>query len=467
MIYHNLYDTNAKPFTTAALIGTGHFGTAVLIQSLRHSRLKIVAIADKNLLAIMGAAEKADLLESSVVVCATKEEASEAIQAGKLAAVSDPMLLMTLPIDTIVEATGNPEAGARHALSAIEHGKNIVMVNKETDSCVGPILKKLANENGVVCTPVDGDQHGALMQMVEWARDLGLQVICAGKSRDAEFIYDREMGTVTVYCDGGITIHRTVSVLLTDDQKALMEHLQDGDIAGQLALRKKILSQLDPRGGFDLCEMVIAANSTGLVPDNELMYDAILRTPEIPRALCTVEDGGLLSQKGVIEVVTNLHEKDEAGLGGGVFLVVHCDNAYSQMILNTKGCLSNTCGSVALVYRPYHLCGVEAPSTLLCAGLLGVATGSRRYEQRFDIVQEATQDLYAGDVLGNDHDERLLTHMVPASPISGGGAIPAHMLNGRKLVRNVPKGTVITYDMVEKPGKDSVLWRLRSMQDAL
>ena len=233
-----------------------------------------------------------------------------------------------------------------------------------------------------------------------------------------------------------------------------------------LAARKDLLKELDPRGGFDLCEMVIAANAAGLVPDTSLLYDEILRTPEIPMVLCGKKDGGILSQEGVIEVVTNLHEKGEAGLGGGVFLVVRSTNEYSQMILATKGCLSNEAGTVSLIYRPYHLCGVEASSTLMCTGLLHIDTGSRVYEQRYDIVQEAKVDLKAGDRMGSDHDPRLLTHMVPASPIDKRGPIPAHMLNGKTLKCDVPKGTLITYDMVEEP-EGSVLWTLRRKQDQM
>lgn len=466
MLYHNLYAKCGKERTSAALIGVGHFGTAVLVQSLAHKRLQVAAIADKGLASIYTAAEKANLAKDRIAECATVEEAEKAMSAGKLVATTDPLLLMKLPIDTIVEATGNPEAGAVHALAAIKSGKNIVMVNKETDSCVGPILKKLADEKGVVCTPVDGDQHGALMQMVEWARDTGLEVVAAGKSRDAEFIVDRKAKTVTVYEDGGITIMKTVTANLTDEQMAVMDDMGDADPAARLEARRKLLAELDPRGGFDLCEMVIAANATGLEPDTSLLYDPIVRTPEIPKVLCLKKDGGILTKPGIIDVVTDLHDTDEAGLGGGMFMVVSAPNAYSQMILNTKGCISNPKGTAALVYRPYHLCGVEAPTTLLCAGLLGMATGSLEYRQDWDIVQEAKVDLKAGDVMGNDHDTRLLTHIVKASPIAAGGPIPAHMLNGLALAVDVPKGTVITYDMVKRPA-DSTLWSLRKMQDEL
>ncbi len=466
MIYHKLYDQHKGEVTSVGLIGTGHFGIAVIGQSVIQPQLKVGGIADKNPDAIWNAVEKAAIPKEDVAMCQTLEEARQKWDEGKVIAVTDPMILMELPLDTIVEATGNPEAGAAYCLSAIDHGKNIVTVNKEVDSCVGPILKKIAAEKGVVCTPIDGDQHGALMQMIEWARDLGLEVVSAGKSRDAEFIYDRAARTVTVYCDGGITIPKTITAHLSEEEAEYMETMPSEKMGEYLAARKDLLKELDPRGGFDLCEMVIAANATGLVPDTSLLYDEILRTPEIPMVLCGKKDGGILTQEGVIEVVTNLHEKGEAGLGGGVFLVVRSTNAYSQMILATKGCLSNDAGTVSLVYRPYHLCGVEASSTLLSAGLLHIDTGSREFHQKFDIVQEAKEDLKAGDRMGSDHDPRLLTHMVPVSPVDGRGPIPAHMLNGKTLNCDVPKGTIITYDMVDEP-EGSVLWDLRRRQDKM
>lgn len=75
-------------------------------------------------------------------------------------------LLTDVPLDVVVECTGNPEAGARHAELAIKHGKHVAMVNKEADSVVGPMLSRLADKTGVIYTPVDGDQHGLLIGLV-------------------------------------------------------------------------------------------------------------------------------------------------------------------------------------------------------------------------------------------------------------------------------------------------------------
>lgn len=459
MSLHNVYKDKEEKTVTAALIGAGHFGTAILAQCRRMKQVKMVAVATRRTESLEEAVEKAEIPKEEVTYCENVEQAKEAIKNGQLVTVTDPMILMDLDIDVIMEGTGNPEAGAKYCVEAINHGKHLVMVSKELDSCVGPMLRKLAKDKGLICTPVDGDQHGALMQLVEWARDIGCEVISAGKSRDAEFIYDRREKTVTVYCDT-ITIPKTITVNLSDEECEIMES-NDADRVQECVLkRKEILRELDPRGGFDLCEMVVAANATGLSPDTSLLHDHILHIPEVPMVLCGPEYGGMLSKNGVIEVVTNLHEKHEAGMGGGEWIVVHCPDEYSQMILATKGCLSNAEGTVSLVYRPYHLCGVEAPATLQCIGLAGVSIGGDESKQSYDIVQEAVVDLKAGETMGNDHDARLLTHMIPATRMKDDQPIPAHMLNGKKLICDVPKGTIITYGMVEKP-ENSQLFELR------
>ena len=69
-------------------------------------------------------------------------------------------------------------------------------------------------------------------------------------------------------------------------------------------------------------------------------------------------------------------------------------------------------------------------------------------------------------VIGNDHDTNFRAAVVEAVKVADRGPVPAHMLNGLKLIKDAAKDTVITFDMVEAP-KGSVLWQLRSEQDKL
>jgi hypothetical protein len=44
--------------------------------------------------------------------------------------------------EVIVEATGHPGAGIRHALACCRHKRHIVMVNVEADALAGPVVDR-------------------------------------------------------------------------------------------------------------------------------------------------------------------------------------------------------------------------------------------------------------------------------------------------------------------------------------
>lgn len=464
MIYHNLYkQANKKNGVLAGIIGTGHYGTAVVTQSVYNYYLKIPIIADSNIENARKAFTRAGLTDEQIVVCDSAVEAKKAIESGKYVVVEDPMILMELPLDVIVESTGIAKVGAQYGLAAIENGKHVAMINKETDSTVGPILQYLANEKGLVYTQVDGDQHGLLTGLLFWAKSLGLEIVAAGKSRDVENVYDRKTGEVLCEADY-VTLFENKTSHLNEEEVALFDELPYGKVAETMHKRKELLNNMPSAEGYDLCELVIAANLTGLAPDISSTHNPIVRISEIPQVLCPEGEGGILSGKGKIDVISVFRDKFEAGMGGGVFIVVSCENDYSRMILTTKGLISNKSGKSSLILRPHHLCGVETSTSIICAGLLGVSTGSDNYKPDWDIVQTTKVDLKAGYVFGDDHDPNCKISIAPASAMGSGNPAPAHMIQYCKLLRDIPVGTVVTYDMVEKP-EDSVLWDLREKQD--
>ena len=83
--------------------------------------------------------------------------------------------------DLIVEATGHPAAGVKHAREAIKNGKHIIMVNVEADVLAGPLLAKEAASAGVVYSMAYGDQPALTCELVDWARACGFHVTAAGK----------------------------------------------------------------------------------------------------------------------------------------------------------------------------------------------------------------------------------------------------------------------------------------------
>ncbi len=453
MIYHQLFAQTDRT-VRVGVIGTGQYATALIAQSRVVDQLHVPVVCDTNPDAAQNAYAHAGLDSDKTTIADTGKRAAEAIERGKHVILTDAMQMMDLPLDVIVESTGVASAGAKHGLEAIRRGKHVAMVSKETDVTVGPILKHLADRAGLVYTAVDGDQHGLLMGLVQWARALGLEVLCGGKSLDSDRVYDPQANAI-VWSKGNIHI---------PDRRTFAAHTAEGPSA-HVAQRRNILGRRGAIAGYDITELTIAANATGLIPDTDTLHTPIVRTVEIPEVLAPKEDGGILSQRGVIDCVSCLRQPGEPGLGGGVFIVVACENAYSRRILTTKGLISNAKGSAALIYRPYHLCGVETPITALVAGLLNLPTGATHYRPQVDIVARAKERLKTGDLIGTDHSANLEYLMRPALPVAPSNPLPFHMASGNALCRDVPAGELITASAI-RARDDDPLWTLRDEQDA-
>lgn len=444
----------------AGLIGCGAFGAGILAQSGSVPMLEIAAAADRDLDAARQAYLRGGVAEEAIVPCDTAGAALRAFEAGKRVITADPLLLVDLPLDVMVEATGSPEGGAHHAEAALRAGRHVAMVNKEADVVVGPYLKHLADEAGLVYTAVDGDQHGLLIGLVAWARRLGLEVLCGGKSRDLEVVCDPAAATLS-----SSSRQRPLPAELAH----LFEPLSGAPntLESLLAARREHLGDWSRIGGWDLVELTIAANATSLVPD---LADGVHCPPvypgEIPQVLCPAEMGGILRSRGAIDAVTCLRRPQEAGLGGGVFLVVTAANPGARKVLSRGGVCHSSDAEATLITHPYHLLGIEAIQSILTAALLGVPTGAVDYRPRFDVFARAAQDLPPGTVLGDDHSPEIEAFIGPGAPVAAGRPLPLHLANGNRLARSVERGTVITREMVEAPA-GSALWRLRASQDAL
>ena len=151
MIYHHLFDKFRKQDEVqAAVIGAGHFGTAVVTQQNYTQRLRIVAVCDRQLESAKQAFLKAEIPEEKIAYCNDPQQAQQWIDDGGYVYTDDAMILMDIAsIDIICEGTGVPEAGARYCKCALEKGKHIAAISKEMDSVIGPILKKMADERGL------------------------------------------------------------------------------------------------------------------------------------------------------------------------------------------------------------------------------------------------------------------------------------------------------------------------------
>jgi predicted homoserine dehydrogenase-like protein len=452
--YHDYFGDAPRPIGVC-IVGTGGFGRSFLAQG-RHVPLLDLRIAVDVDSATAAAAMRSAGFEA-VVECHSREEARRAWESGLCIAAEDVAHIAELPFDVLVESTGHPEAGARHAELAIGAGKHVALVSKEVDSVIGPGLARMASQRGTVVTPVDGDQPSLLIGLVTWAEVLGFEIVCAGKSSEYDFVFDPLTGTLT---SNGLIV----------DAPGFADHLELGqrDVTEIAAARSRSAAALPQRAVPDLCELVVASHSIDLVPDRPDLHCPIARISEVPTFFSAQTDGGLLAGERRMDVFHCLRLPGEVSFAGGVFVVIRCRDAASWSLLAEKGHVLSRSGATAMVYLPRHLLGLEAATSVLEAGLKRRSSGSQHPQPRFDIVAIAEADLAAGTILaatGHHHAiEQVSAVVLTARPLAAEQPAPFYLVANRRLIRPVKAGDAIRFADVSIDA--SHLLSLRRQQDA-
>jgi predicted homoserine dehydrogenase-like protein len=455
---HLDYFASAERPVETCVLGSGGFGRSFLAQGLRVPLMRARIAVDMDADIAAAAFLAVGVPTTEVARCFTADEARQAWDQGKYIAADDFSAVVGLPIDVVVEATGNPEAGARHSRIAIEAGHHLVLVSKEVDSVVGPYLAHLARQRGKVVTPVDGDQPSLLIGLITWAQLLGFDILSAGKASEYDFVYDQAAGSMS-------SNGQTVSL----PDFALHWALGTRPAKDLAQARAQACAALPQRCVPDLCELLVVANSTGFLPDRPELHAPIARISEVPSFFGATAEGGLLTGGQVLDVFHCLRRPDEASFAGGVFVVVRCEDRVTWDLLAAKGHVVSRDGARAMVYLPRHLLGLEAATSVLEAAVHGRSSGAQKPFPRLDLVARATRKLSAGSVLamgGHHHTiDGTAGELHPAKPLGGGHPVPFYLAANRQLVRNVQAGALITLDDIEIDVRSTLL-ALRRQQDA-
>jgi predicted homoserine dehydrogenase-like protein len=437
LLFQDLRDRRIRIALTGA---NGGFGRTFLAQCRVAANIDLAVLCDRDVEGLHATLLEMGFAREALRICASAAEVRAA--AGRIALVADADWLAEAPHDIVIEATGAPEASVAIAEAALRRRVHVGMVTKETDSVVGPWLNRLALDHGVVYTTVDGDQPAGLIGLVTWARVLGFEVICAGKASEHDFVHDPQRGTVT---HAGVS--RAVAGL--DSLWALGD-----DVAATLQARRAALGEFPQAATPDYCEMNVVVNSTGLQPSCDALHYPMCRTTELADILIPVEEGGVLTRTGVVDVFNPLRRNDEASFGGGVFVIVRCTDRAVWQLLKDKGHVVGRSGRYACIYQPFHLMGLESLTSVYSAVLHGRASGSPTQRAHAVMVARATRDLRAGETLamgGHMHEmQGVAARLVGAAQAPD--AAPYYLAANKRLLRDVPRGSYIPAAALELEG---------------
>jgi predicted homoserine dehydrogenase-like protein len=410
-----------------ALIGAGKFGSMFLSQVPHVPGLEVSVIVDLD---------PARAREA----CRTVGWGSALIEATTFTA--DSARAASDGIEVVVEATGSPAAGIRHARAAVKAGKHIVMVNVEADVLAGPLLAEEARQAGVVYSLAYGDQPALTAEMVDWARATGFRVVCAGKGTKFLPAY-HDVTPDNVWQHYGLT--------RSEAQSAGMNP-------------QMFNSFLD--GTKSAIEMAAIANATGLdVPSHGLQFPPS-GVDDLPHVLRPRAQGGVLEKAGVVEVVSSLERDGRPvfrDLRWGVYVVLEAPNDYAADCFKQYGLKTDDSGRYAAMYKPYHLIGLELNISVLSAALRKEATGQPS-SFRGDVAATAKRPLRKRETLDGEGGYTVWGKLMPAAASLKAGALPIGLAHKVKLKNDIAHGAVVRWSDVEFDGESDAIKTRKAME---
>ena len=420
------------------MIGAGKFGSMYLSQVPRTPGIHMVGIADLSPDRAKAALRNVGWKEDSFTATSLESAAKQ----GNTAIIDDGMALIKSPhIDIIIDATGNPAIGIAHVLACCEHRKHIVMVNVEADALAGPLLKKRADEAGIVYSLAYGDQPALICEMVDWARAAGFSVVAAGKG--TKYLSSYHSSTPdTVWQHYGLTA----------------EDAAKGGMNAQM-----FNSFLD--GTKSAIEMASVANATGLSAPTGLRFPAV-GVDDLSRILIPKADGGILDTRGQVEVISSL-ERDTRpvfrDLRWGVYVTFASDSEYVARCFREYGLVTDPSGQYSAMYKPYHLIGLELGITVASIGVRGESTGAPICWNG-DVVATAKRDLAAGEVLDGEGGFTVYGKLFPAQESIALGGLPLGLAHGVKLLKPVKAGQAVSWSDVAFDANSTAVKFRREME---
>lgn len=397
------------------LIGAGKFGSMFLAQAPHRHGIHVVGVVD---LSVARAADTLRHVGWPVEQYAARTLAEAEKGGGTHVGEDAAALIGAAGIDMVIDATGDPAAGVRHALAAIANGKHIIMVNVEADALVGPMLARRAREAGVIYSLAYGDQPALICELIDWARAAGFGVVAAGKGTRYLPSY-HESTPDTVWSHYGLSA----------------EQARRGGMNPQM-----FNSFLD--GTKSGIEMAAVANAAGLTPAPHGLAFPPCGVDDLAHVLRPVPAGGQLHHTGQVEVVSSLERDGRPvfrDLRWGVYVVFEAPSEYAARCFAEYGLITDESGRYSAMYKPYHLIGLELGISVASVGLRGEPTGAAS-GFRADVIATAKRDLRAGEIVDGEGGYTVWGKLMPAAASLRLGGLPIGLAHGVKLLAPVKAG---------------------------
>ncbi|MFF5992985.1 NAD(P)H-dependent oxidoreductase [Prauserella flavalba] len=403
------------------LVGAGQMGLGFVVQASRIAGMEVAAIAD--IAPERGRQAFAHAGHDHVVAQGSRAELTAAIEAGTPVVTDDAAMLPGLPLDVLVDASGVPEVGARVAFAGLLAGKDVAMLNVECDVTVGLLLARLAAGLGRVYTVCRGDEPVECKALVDYVRDIGFEVVCAGKGKN-----------------------NPLDPTATPDSVA--------DKAAAKGMNPHMLASFVD-GSKTMIEMAALANGADLRVPARGMSGPHCTVEALAETFRPAADGGVLPGPGVVDYCTG-------PVAPGVFVIGRSEH---PVVVEEMAYLSMGKGPYYAFYRPYHLASVEAPLSVAQA-VLDRTPSLSPAAWNAEVLAVAKRDLREGETLDGIGGETVYGVTDSAENAKAGDHVPLGLVQGARVLRDVPAGTALTTADVAVD-ETTTIATLRRLQDRL
>ncbi|MFL9925417.1 SAF domain-containing protein [Herbaspirillum lusitanum] len=429
---------NGKP-VRVAVIGAGKFGSMYLSQAPRTPGIHLVAVADLSPTRARASLARVGWEEPRYQA----KSLQEAARSGSTFITDDAdAMIASEYVDIVIDATGSPAAGIHHALQCCAHKKHIIMVNVEADVLAGPLLARRAEEAGIIYSMASGDQPALIAEMVDWARTIGMEVICAGKGTKYLPIYHQSTPE-TVWGHYGFS----------------EEQVNGGDFNAQM-----FNSFLD--GTKSALEMAAVSNGCDLVPPSDGLMFPPCGVDDMPTILRPTADGGILQQRGTVEVLSSIERDGRPvfrDLRWGVYAVFEAPSQYVKDCFAQYGLKTDASGRFAASYKPYHLIGLELGISVASIAVRNEATGATT-NWAGDVAATAKRALKAGEKLDGEGGFTVYGKLMPTADSLRLGALPIGLAHNMVLKNDIPAGQSVRWSDVDFDASKEAIRVRREME---
>jgi predicted homoserine dehydrogenase-like protein len=409
---------------TVGLVGVGQMGIDILIQLLRMPGLRLGGVAVRNVPNAIETLAWCGYDASRIVEANSSSAIDAALEKNQFPVTSDIVALASAGhVDVLVDATGNPDTGATVALTSIEQGKHVVMLNVEADITIGRYLMDAARSAGVIYTGAAGDEPAATIELIGFAQSIGLEVVCAGKGKNNALDFN---------------------AVPADFEEEARERNMNARV---------LVEFVD--GSKTMVEMVAIANCTGLVPDVPGMHGPSATRDELAHVLIPKADGGILSKSGCVDYSIG------KGVAPGVFCIVKADH---PRVTERIADLKVGKGPYFSLLRPFHLTSLEVPLSAARAVLHHRADMVQLSRPVAEAVSVAKRDLAVGETLGKIGETQYRAFAMTYDDAKAQSAMPLGLAEHGKVIRPIRAGEVLTYKNCA-PDESLLVTRLRRKLD--